>query len=177
MRHIHFLALLLCIFLAATAGQAETPSVPMDEAISLVKHHIVEKKVDVSNRYIGRAEWHSRSGLMSFWRVEWWTADSGSERPLVMNVFADNKIEVEAESKAAPSTRLSKQEAIRIAAAAATKKGYRVADYSPPTADFELAYKDGTWTVSFIGKVPAPGRFFLVVVYDKSGKTEVFPGI
>jgi hypothetical protein len=71
---------------------------------------------------------------------------------------------------------LSQAEAIRIAADAAAKDGYRLADYDAPKAHYEFTRKDQTWTIFYEGKVHMPGHHFLVWVDDRSRKARVMPG-
>jgi len=77
----------------------------------------------------------------------------------------------------ARSAHMSQQEVVRAANRAATDAGYKVADYKEPEAHFEFVHKDGSWTVFFEQKPPAPlGGHFLVWVDDKTSKTRVMPG-
>jgi hypothetical protein len=72
--------------------------------------------------------------------------------------------------------RLSQPEVLRIAGEAATKHGYRLADYKDPQAHFEFSRKDKTWTVFYDGKVPVPGNHFLVWVDDRTSEAQVMAG-
>jgi len=71
---------------------------------------------------------------------------------------------------------MSQAEVVRIAAGAATKYGYRLADYKDPQAHYEFTRKDRTWSVFYEGKVPMPGHHFLVWVNDRTGAARVVPG-
>jgi len=71
--------------------------------------------------------------------------------------------------------RLSQAEAIRISADAATKRGYRLADYDPPQVHYEFTRKDQTWTIFYEGKVRLPGHHFLVSVDDRTRESRVMP--
>ena len=72
--------------------------------------------------------------------------------------------------------RLGEAEVIRIAADAATKHGYRLADYDAPRAHYEFTRKDQSWTVFYEGKVRLPGHHFLVWVDDRTRESRVMPG-
>jgi hypothetical protein len=72
--------------------------------------------------------------------------------------------------------RLSQAQVVRIAAEAATKHGYRLADYKDPEAHYQFTRKDKTWSVFYDGKVPTPGNHFLVVIDDQTGAARVMPG-
>jgi hypothetical protein len=71
---------------------------------------------------------------------------------------------------------LDETEVIRIAADAATKHGYRLADYDAPRAHYEFTRKDQRWTVFYEGKIRAPGHHFLVWVDDRTRGSCVMPG-
>jgi len=79
----------------------------------MAKRHAADKKIDISHRYIGKVEWNPRSGLMSFWRIEWRDADSDGESLLTMDVTAYKTVEVGPLSKVAPTARLSKKRNLR----------------------------------------------------------------
>lgn len=72
--------------------------------------------------------------------------------------------------------KLSQADAIRIAAEAATKHGYRLSKFKPPRAEHEVTRKDATWSVFYEGKEPIPGNHFIVSVKDQSGEAQVMPG-
>jgi hypothetical protein len=75
------------------------------------------------------------------------------------------------------SARLNQAEVTRIAAEAAAKQGYRLAEYKSPQVRYELTHKDKIWTVFYDGKAPAPpGHDFLVVVDDQTGTAQVMHG-
>lgn len=75
------------------------------------------------------------------------------------------------------STRMSQQEVVRVANRAAADTGYKIADYKEPEARFEFVQKNGSWTVFFEQKPPAPpGGHFQVWVDDKTSKTQVLLG-
>jgi hypothetical protein len=76
-----------------------------------------------------------------------------------------------------PGASLSRTEVIRLADAAAVKKGFILADYLPPHVYYQFLKKDtGTWSIFYDGKVPAPGNHFLVLINDRNKTTEVIPG-
>ncbi len=76
----------------------------------------------------------------------------------------------------ADGARLSQAQVVRIAAEAATKHGYRLADYKDPEAHYQFTRKDKTWNVFYDGKVPTPGNHFLVEIDDQTGAARVMPG-
>ena len=76
----------------------------------------------------------------------------------------------------ADGARLGQAQVVRIAAEAATKHGYRLADYKDPEAHYQFTHKDQTWSVFYDGKVPTPGNHFLVVIDDRTGVPLVMPG-
>ena len=71
---------------------------------------------------------------------------------------------------------LKAPEVIKLANAAAEKKGYKLTKYEAPKARYEFVHKDDSWWVFYQGKLRAPGNFFSVSIHDKTKKTEVFPG-
>ena len=72
--------------------------------------------------------------------------------------------------------RLTRAEVVRIAAQAAEKHGYRLADYKEPQVHYEFTRKDKTWTVFYDGRVAMPGHHFGVWVGDQTRETQVRPG-
>ena len=86
-----------------------------------------------------------------------------------------NTAPAESATKSA-GARLGQAEAVRIAAEAASKNGYRLADYNAPQVHYEFTRKDKTWSVFYDGKVPMPGHHFLVWVDDQTGTARVMPG-
>ena len=79
-------------------------------------------------------------------------------------------------SAADAPTRLAEAEVIRIASAAAEKKGFRLKDYKAPRVHYEFTKKDKSWTVFYDGKVSSPGNHFLVWINDQTGAATVMPG-
>ena len=67
-------------------------------------------------------------------------------------------------------------EVIKLANAAAEKKGYELTKYEAPEAHYEYVHKDDSWWVFYQGKLRAPGNHFSVSIQDKTKKTEVTPG-
>jgi hypothetical protein len=85
--------LLLSSVLAAGASQLEEPVIPIEQALMLAKRHVASKKIDISDSYLAKAEWQPRSGLISFWRIEWRTKKLVKGAQIFVTVYADGKIE------------------------------------------------------------------------------------
>ena len=78
---------------------------------------------------------------------------------------------------------MTETDAIRIADRAATKYGFRLADFEPARV---LTHEDRRWFVSYDGKIPPPdrnglvelklGHHFAVWVDDRTGRTEIALG-
>jgi hypothetical protein len=68
------------------------------------------------------------------------------------------------------------EEVIKIANAEAVSKGIDLSKYEEPEAEFEVVGKEWKWTVSYEGKVKAPGNHFLVWVEDSDGSAEYMAG-
>ena len=73
--------------------------------------------------------------------------------------------------------RVTTAEAIRIAQQAVERDGRRLRDYKPPEAHFEYTREDKSWFVFFDGRVPMPGNHFSVSIDDRTGNTELMPGL
>ena len=73
-------------------------------------------------------------------------------------------------------TSMSRDEVVRTANRAAVAAGYSLAEYRDPELHFELLERDRTWTVRYDRPVSYPGSDFLVVVDERTGKTEVLRG-
>jgi hypothetical protein len=73
-----------------------------------------------------------------------------------------------------PKTRLSQEEATRIAREAAVKHGYRLADYRKGTANYGFL-RDGFWMALFESKAPALTNNFEVWIDDQTGDTQIKP--
>src|SRR5688572_2227261 len=71
---------------------------------------------------------------------------------------------------------LKEHEVIKLANAAAMKKGYKLEDYEKPKAKYEVSWEPASWIVSYQGKLRAPGNHFFVIVDDKTKSTELWPG-
>jgi len=75
-----------------------------------------------------------------------------------------------------PGAHLSRGEALKIARAAALKRGFNLGKFESPTAEYESRPNRHVWTVTYRGNAPVPGNFFEVVVDDQTGKADVMPG-
>lgn len=73
-----------------------------------------------------------------------------------------------------PQTRLTQDQATRIAKEVAVKQGYHLKEYLKPTADYGYLRK-GEWMAFFECKAPVPSRNFAVWINDQTGNTEVEP--
>lgn len=69
---------------------------------------------------------------------------------------------------------LDSREAIQLAQRAARKQGISLETYNPPNASYNAA--EGTWLISFEGKVAMPGNHFSVEIEDKTRKTRLWRG-
>jgi hypothetical protein len=78
---------------AARASEFEAPEIAIEEAITLAKRHVSSEKIDVSESYIALAKWHPKSGLLSYWRIEWKTKKPAKGGRTIVTVYADGKIE------------------------------------------------------------------------------------
>jgi hypothetical protein len=79
--------------LAGDTAQLEAPAIPLEQALVLAKRHVTAENIEVSDMYIAKAEWNSRSGLIGFWRIEW-----KSKKPIkggytFVTVYADGRVE------------------------------------------------------------------------------------
>jgi hypothetical protein len=79
--------------IGAANTSLEAPEIPIGQALALAKHHVSAEKIDVAESYIASAEWHPRSGLVSFWRIEWRTKKAVKGGHTIVTVYADGKIE------------------------------------------------------------------------------------
>ena len=71
---------------------------------------------------------------------------------------------------------LRQVEVIAIANRAAVRAGYSLGDFQDPVARFEAEHKDCIWSVAYDGKLRMPGNYFLVIVRDRSKRTQVVGG-
>lgn len=72
--------------------------------------------------------------------------------------------------------KLTENEAISIAAGAASKAGYDLRKYAGPEASYSRAGKEDSWFIHYSGKVPRPGHHFSVRVNDKTRRAQLFGG-
>lgn len=66
-------------------------------------------------------------------------------------------------------------EAVRIAAKAATESGKHLNEYEVPKVYFSSRQRQ--WTVLYEAKETTPGNHFSIVVDDVTGCTQFFPGM
>jgi len=79
--------------LAANASQIEAPTISIQQALDMANRHVTAEKLEVSEMYIAKAEWNPRSGLVSFWRIEWRTRKPVKGGHIFVKVYADGKVE------------------------------------------------------------------------------------
>lgn len=78
---------------AADTGALETPSISMEQAIAAAKQHVQVQNFDISKHYLASAEWHPRSGLISFWRIEWRMKQPVKGGQIFVTIDSKGKIE------------------------------------------------------------------------------------
>ena len=83
----------LIIISSTVAASFEEPQIPIEQALILAKQHITSAKIDVADSYIAKAEWHPRSGLLSYWRIEWRNKKYVKASETYITVYADGKVE------------------------------------------------------------------------------------
>jgi hypothetical protein len=89
-----FLIVLWCSgVLAADNSQLESPAISIEQALVVAKRHISSEQIDISDSYISNAEWNPRSGLISFWRIEWRSRKYTRGGGISVTVYADGKVE------------------------------------------------------------------------------------
>ena len=71
-----------------------------------------------------------------------------------------------------PQTRLTQDEATRIAMQTAVKQGYRLKDYLKTTAHYGYLRK-GQWMAFFESQAPTPSKNFSVWIDDQTGDTKI----
>ncbi len=94
----HFISAVVVTFLVVNAAFAgatslEEPKIPIEQAINVAKQYVRAKKIDVADSYISRAEWHPRSGLVSYWRIDWHNMKYVKGGGTYITVYADEKVE------------------------------------------------------------------------------------
>ena len=70
--------------------------------------------------------------------------------------------------------RLSVEQVLHMAKAYAKEKGRIEEKYFVSSVAYDSLRK--TWDVFFMGKLPMPGNHFSVMIEDRTGKTELYPG-
>jgi hypothetical protein len=79
---------------------------------------------------------------------------------------------------AAPAlpAKLTEDQVIKLANAAAKRSGYKLEDHEAPKARYEAEGRGGSWYVFYQAKARRPGGHFYVTVDDRTKSTEVWPG-
>jgi hypothetical protein len=95
MKHLNALILTFFIIFATSvkAAPLEEPNIPIEQAINVAKQHLTMAKIDMKESYIAKAEWHPRSGLLSYWRIEWSNKKYVKGGDTYLTVYADGKVE------------------------------------------------------------------------------------
>lgn len=96
MRHLIPAVLVSFLITCATSVSAaplEEPNISIEQAINIAKQHTTTAKIDVKDSYITNAEWHPRSGLLSYWRIEWRNKKYVRGGDTYITVYADGKVE------------------------------------------------------------------------------------
>ncbi len=88
-----FTILLFCLVFTLQARGSEAPTIPIEKVLEIATQYIDSKSIDVSNHYVGSAEYHIRFGLMSFWQVEWRLMKLTKGGQIYVFVYADGKTE------------------------------------------------------------------------------------
>ncbi len=95
MRHLTAAALATILFISSStvAESFEEPKITIEQAIVLAKQHVTGEKIDVADSYIAKAEWHVRSGMLSYWLIEWRNKKYVKGGDILVTVYANGKIE------------------------------------------------------------------------------------
>ncbi len=96
MRNLISVVLVTFLVISATPVGAmafEEPLIPIEQAINKAKQYVTTAKIDVTESYITKAEWHPRSGLLSYWRIEWRNKKYVKGGDTYITVYADGKVE------------------------------------------------------------------------------------
>lgn len=75
------------------AASFEEPKIPIEQALLLAKQHVATDIIDVADSSIVKAEWHPRSGLISYWLIEWRNKKYVKGGDILVTVYADGKVE------------------------------------------------------------------------------------
>ena len=75
------------------------------------------------------------------------------------------------------SARLTRNDAIALANAAAASEGYDLSQWHPPKAEYEFVTKDCTWFVSYDTKTNIMPGHFSVTVDDRTQRAIVAGGL
>jgi hypothetical protein len=88
-------ALLLFVGSHALAKTINVPSTPIEKAIETAKKYIQEKKIDVSDSFIGVVEYHNLHNEYErpYWRIRWFRKVGGKGGWFELKVFSDGSIE------------------------------------------------------------------------------------
>jgi hypothetical protein len=107
-------------------------------------------------------------------QINFWTRTQFDTTNLVAFkvVFMEGRAASITRLPAKPETRLSQDEATRIAREAAVKHGYRLAEYRKATAGFGFL-RDGFWMAFFEKKAPPFTNYFEVWIDDRTGDTQI----
>jgi hypothetical protein len=95
MRNLTAAVLATFLFIASStvAASFEEPTIPIEQALLLAKQHVATEKIDMTDSYIAKAEWHPRSGLLSYWLIEWRNKKFVKGGDILVTVYADGKAE------------------------------------------------------------------------------------
>ena len=95
MRNLTAAILVAVLFIASSTSAAsfEEPKIPSEQALLLAKQHVATEKIDVADSSIVKAEWHARSGLLSYWLIEWRNKKYVKGGDILVSVYADGKVE------------------------------------------------------------------------------------
>lgn len=90
-----FLAMLLLSGVLAIAKTINVPSVPIESVIENAKRYVHEKKIDVTDAFIGVVEYHNLHNEYerSYWRVRWVRKIGAKGAWFELRVFSDGSIE------------------------------------------------------------------------------------
>ena len=96
MRHLISTVLVTFLVIYAVSVEAtplEEPKIQIEQAINIAKQYATTSKLDVTDSYISKAEWHPRSGVLSYWRIEWRNKKYVKGSDTYITVYADGKVE------------------------------------------------------------------------------------
>lgn len=86
---------LIFLNISLSVYSSENPEfqVKIEKAISLAREYVQSNKIDVSGHFIGSSEFNFRSGLDSFWRIEWRMKKLVKGGQIIVNVYENGKID------------------------------------------------------------------------------------